>query len=75
MCDRTAVLLVLFEHETWAVILREEHRLKGSESMVLRKVSGPEKDRVTAEWRRVNKEELHDFLPRWVLLRWSCQDM
>lgn len=64
MCDRTAVLLVvLFEHEMWSVILREEHRLKESENMVLRKVSVPEKDRVTAEWRRVHKEELHDFLP------------
>jgi hypothetical protein len=55
--------VVLFGHETWTVILREEHVLKESENMVLRKVSGLERDTVTGETRRVYKEELHDCLP------------
>jgi hypothetical protein len=53
----------LFGHEIWTVILRDEHRLKESENMVLRKVSGLERDTVTGGRRRVYKEELNDCLP------------
>jgi hypothetical protein len=50
-------------HETWAVVLREEDRLEESENMVLRKVSGLERDTVTGERRRVYEEKLNDCLP------------
>jgi hypothetical protein len=30
-------------------------------SRVLRKIFGPEKDKVTGDWRRLHNEELHDF--------------
>jgi hypothetical protein len=55
--------VVLFGHEIWTVILREEHMLKKSENMVLRKFSGLERDTVTGEMRIVYKEELRDCLP------------
>jgi len=64
LCDRPIILtVVLFGHETWAVVLREEDRPKESENMVLRKVSGLERDTVTGERRRVYEEELDDCLP------------
>jgi len=31
------------------------------ENRVLRKISGPESDRVTGEWRRLHNEELNDL--------------
>jgi len=63
LCDRTIILtVVLFGHENWAVVLREEDR--ESENMVLRKVSGLERGTVTGERRRVYEEELNDCLPQ-----------
>jgi hypothetical protein len=41
--------------------LREEHRLRGFENMVLRKTFGPKRDQVTAKWRRLLNEELYDI--------------
>jgi hypothetical protein len=41
--------------ETWSLTLREERRLR-----VLRKVFGPKRDEVTAEWRKLHNEELND---------------
>jgi hypothetical protein len=31
------------------------------ENRVLRKIFGPKRDKVTGEWRRLHKEELHDL--------------
>jgi len=42
--------------------LREECRLRVFENGVLRKIFGPERDRVTEELRKLHNEELHDFL-------------
>jgi hypothetical protein len=39
--------------------LREEHRLKVFENMVLRRVFGPKKDEVTGEWKKLHNEELN----------------
>jgi hypothetical protein len=55
--------VVLFGHETLAAMLREEHKLKESENVVLRKMSGLERDTVKGERRRVYKEELNDCVP------------
>jgi hypothetical protein len=44
-----------------SVILREEHRVGVFENRVLRKISGPKRDKETGEWRRLHDEELHDL--------------
>jgi len=53
---------VLYGCETWSLTLREECRLRVFENGVLRKIFGPERDRVTEELRKLHNEELHDFL-------------
>jgi hypothetical protein len=47
--------------ETWSLTLRQEHRLRMFENMVLRRVFGPKRDEVTGEWRKLHNEELRDF--------------
>jgi hypothetical protein len=53
--------VVLYERETWSLILREEHRLRVFENRVLRGIFGPKRDEVTGEWRKLHNEELHDL--------------
>jgi hypothetical protein len=50
---------VLYECETWSLILREEHRLRAFENRVLRRIFGPKKHEVTGKWRKLRIEELH----------------
>jgi hypothetical protein len=40
--------------------LKEEYRLRVFENSVLRRISGPNRDKVTGEWRKLHKEELND---------------
>ena len=47
--------------ETWALILREEGRLRLFEFRVLRRTFEPRRDEVTGEWRKLHNEELNDF--------------
>jgi hypothetical protein len=47
--------------ETWSLTLREELRLKVSESRVLRRIFGPWIHDVTEELRKVSNEELSDL--------------
>ena len=47
--------------ETWSLTLREERRLRGFESRVLRGIFGPKRDEVTGEWRKLHNEELNDL--------------
>jgi hypothetical protein len=35
-------------------MLREEHRLRVFENMVLRRIFGPERDEVTGDWRKMH---------------------
>jgi hypothetical protein len=49
----------LYECETWSLSLREEHGLRVFENMVLRRIFGPKRDKVTGEWRKLHSEELH----------------
>jgi hypothetical protein len=45
---RTIVLPVaLYGCETWSLTLREEHRLRVYENIMLRRIFGPERDGVT----------------------------
>jgi hypothetical protein len=52
--------VVLYGCGTWSLTLREEHRLKVFENMVLRRTFGPKRDEVTEGWRKLHKEELHN---------------
>jgi hypothetical protein len=41
--------------------LKEERRLRLFKNVVLRRISGPEKDEVTGEWRKQNNEGLNNL--------------
>jgi hypothetical protein len=41
--------------------LNEEHKLRVFENRVVRKIFGPKRDEVTAEWRTLHNEELNDL--------------
>jgi hypothetical protein len=43
--------LVLYGCETWSLTLREERRLRGFESRVLRRMFGPIRDEIRGEWK------------------------
>jgi hypothetical protein len=59
---KTIILpVVLYGCETWSLTLREGHRLRVFENRVLRKISGPNSDKVTAVWRKLHNEDLHDL--------------
>jgi len=51
----------LYGCEAWLLILREEKKLRVFENMVLRRIFGPGRDKVTGEWRRLHNEELNDL--------------
>jgi hypothetical protein len=41
--------------------LREERRLQVLENRVLRRIFGPKRDKVTAEWRKIHNDKLNDL--------------
>jgi hypothetical protein len=53
--------VVLYGCETWSLTVREEHKLKGFENRVLRRIFGPKRDGVMGEWRKLHNEELHNL--------------
>jgi hypothetical protein len=61
ICKIIILPLVLYGYETWCLKFEEEHRLRVFEDRVLRRISGPKKDEVTGEWRKLHNEELHDL--------------
>jgi len=61
VAHRTIVLPVLYACETWSLVLREEHRRRVFEYMVLRWIFGPERDDVTRKWRKLCNEVLNDL--------------
>jgi hypothetical protein len=52
---------VLYGCETWSLTLREERTLRVFENRVLRRIFGPKRDEVMAEWRKLHDEELRDL--------------
>jgi hypothetical protein len=52
---------VLYGCETWSLTLREEHRLRVVENMVLRRIFGLTQDEVTGKWRKLHNEEHHNL--------------
>jgi hypothetical protein len=51
--------VVLYEFETWLLILKEESRLRVFENRVLRRIFGPNRDVVRGELRKLCNEELN----------------
>jgi len=43
------IKILLYGCEAWSLILREERKLKVFENMVLRRIFGPRRDKVTGE--------------------------
>jgi hypothetical protein len=43
------LLVVEYGHETWSLVLREEHRLTVLENRVLRSIFGTKRDEVTGD--------------------------
>jgi hypothetical protein len=53
--------VVLYGCETWSLTVREGHKLRVFENKVLRRIFGPERDRVTGGWRKLHNKELHNL--------------
>jgi hypothetical protein len=53
--------MMILPVETWSLTLREDHRQRVFENRVLRRIFGPKRDELTAEWRKLHNEELHDL--------------
>jgi hypothetical protein len=78
---RTIILpVVLYGHETWFLTLMEEHRPRGFENRVLRRIFGPKREDVTGEWRRLHNEEVFDLYSPTIIrvmkprrMRWAGQ--
>jgi hypothetical protein len=43
-----------------SLTLREEHWLSVFENRVLRRIFGPNRDKIIGGWRKLHNEELHD---------------
>jgi len=59
---RTIILpIILYGCETWLLTLKEERKLRVFENMVLRRIFGPRRNKLTGEWRRLHNEDLNDL--------------
>jgi hypothetical protein len=57
---KTIILpVMLYGCETWSLTLREEHRLGVFGNRVLGGISGPKRDEVMGEWRKLHNGEFH----------------
>jgi hypothetical protein len=66
--NRTVILPVgLYGCETWALTLREEHRLRVFENRVLRRIFGPKGDEVTGKRRKLHNEEIYDLYSSYII--------
>jgi hypothetical protein len=71
---KTVILpVVLYGCKTWSLTLREEHRLWVFLNKFLWRISGPKRDEVTADWRKLHNEELHILTHPQILLGRSNQ--
>jgi hypothetical protein len=58
---KTIILhVILYGCETWPLTL-EVHRLRVFDSRALGRISGPKKDEVTGDWRKLHNEELQNL--------------
>jgi hypothetical protein len=59
--NRTIILpVVWYGYETWSLTLKE-HGSRVFENRMVRRISGPKRDEVTREWRKLHNEELTDL--------------
>jgi hypothetical protein len=49
----------MYGYETWSLTLREEHRLRVSETRVLSKIFVPKREEVVGGWRKLHHKERH----------------
>ena len=75
---RTISLLVLYGFKTWSLTLRKEQTPKVTESRVLKRMLGLQRDEVTGDVRKLHNEELNNlFSPNTVrviksrIMRWA----
>jgi len=62
MIYRTIILpVVLYGCESWSLTLREERRVRVFENMVLKRICGPKREKVTGEWRKLHNKERIDL--------------
>jgi hypothetical protein len=47
----------------------QEYRLRMFENRLLRRISGPKKDEITGEWRKVHNEELRNLYSSPIIIR------
>jgi hypothetical protein len=60
----------LYGCETWSLTFREEHRLRVSENVVLRRIFEPKKKKEVAEtWRKFHNKEFCNFYSSPVFVR------
>jgi hypothetical protein len=52
--------VVLYERVTWSLTLKEEHRLRMFENIVLR-IFGPKKGEILGGWGKLHNEKLHNW--------------
>jgi hypothetical protein len=60
ICKTVILSVVLYGSETWSLTLREEHRLRGFENRVLRRIFGL-KRKEDGSWRKLHNDELHNL--------------
>jgi hypothetical protein len=53
--------LPLYERENWCFTLGEEYRLRVFENRAVRRILGPEREKVAKGWRRLHNEEPHNL--------------
>jgi hypothetical protein len=56
-----ALLVEGYGCETWFLAQREEHGFRVQQSSVLRKIFGSKRNEVTGGWRKLQKEDIHNF--------------
>jgi hypothetical protein len=63
ICRVIILPVVLYGCETWSLTPREARRVRVLENRVLRRISGPKRDEVTGELRKLHNEELNYLYP------------
>jgi hypothetical protein len=63
MYETIILPVILYGCETWSLTLREEYKLRVSDSRVLGRIFGPTREEGAGGWRRMHNEKLHNLYP------------